>query len=146
MLKNSQVQCATGPNFFAVVNHFAIDPKKYDLPRIAPLLYMIEFTVQNLENPQSDPIGVYFYAGIRRYVWRDKFWSDYEIPVRCFMNKIAEKLRDCVEAAEAISLRKLLDIAKEYKTSYGPTSDDKVDNPSTQIKTFYRSIYEIPRG
>jgi hypothetical protein len=133
-----------GPNFFAVTTSIPIDAQEFDLPAVTATFYLVEFTVKNLENPNTDPIGAYFYAGIRRYLWRDKFWAEYEAPVSLLTEKVATKLRDCRDHEEAITLRRLLDLLKSYGRSTGLTDQDMVDN--TAKKVFQRVIYEIKEG
>lgn len=132
-----------GPNYFAVIDFVPISPEEFDLPRLGSTLYLVSFATRDLGNPETDPIGVYFYSGMRRFIWRDKFWSEYELPYRPVMERIAEKLRDCIDKDEAIRLRRWLDELKNYSKSQGPTGQDMIDNPLTQGKTFHRVIYEI---
>jgi hypothetical protein len=134
------------PNFYVVIDSIPIDAAIFKLPMITSTFYLVQFTVQNLENPTAEPIGVYSYAGIKRYVWRDRFWAEYDVSGSLLREEIATQLRDSRDRDEAITLRKLLDLLHDYSRSVGPTSQDTIDNPNSAAKTFYRIIYEIKKG
>jgi hypothetical protein len=77
---------------YALDDYFVIDPSNPNLPdllrkslRTCPLgdynrpITLIIFTTTELDNPISEPIGMYFKNGNRRYYWRDKHWAEYDI-------------------------------------------------------------------
>ncbi len=40
---------------------------------------MVEFTGEGIEVPYTELVGVVHYAGIRRYLWRDAWWTEYDL-------------------------------------------------------------------
>jgi hypothetical protein len=87
------------PTFFSFVDAAIIWTNLYDgLPfhEFGPKIYLIEFAAQALEDPKAEPIAVYHYAGIRRYFWRSRYWSEYDAH------------------APYLDYRKLLDMLKSY--------------------------------
>jgi hypothetical protein len=77
---------------YALDDYFVIDPSNPNLPDLLrkslrtcllgdynrPITLII-FTTTELDNPISEPIGMYFKNGNRRYYWRDKHWAEYDI-------------------------------------------------------------------
>ncbi len=133
------------PTFFSVVESFRVDSKYYGLPAISPTFYIVGFKVRNLEDPTIDPIGVYYYAGIRRYIWRDRFWSEYELPHRSTVERAALKLKDCGSQREAVNLRAFISLMHrihDYNIHYAiPDNNQGMINLKTHL--CLRVIYQI---
>jgi hypothetical protein len=133
-----------GPNFYAVTNCVALDPSEWGLPRVAKVLYILEFGTRDLANPDSDPIGMYSYAGMRRYFWRDKFWAEVELHTSHVLKQATHRLNECVVDGERDRLTGLIAVLKSYAFSYPPNGHiDTIDNPATAAKVFCRVVYEI---
>lgn len=75
--------------FFTVKFSEFLDKKIFDLPIDLVLLIIDENG--DLADPNSEPVCRYYYAGIKRYIWKDKTWSSYPVPRKIRDNKI---LRD----------------------------------------------------
>lgn len=41
--------------------------------------YFLAFMAGYVEDPKNEPVGVVHYAGIRRILWRDKLWTEYDV-------------------------------------------------------------------
>lgn len=125
------------PTYFAVYRVAVIDVIKFDLPRTCGLfLYLIEFSSKHLECPHSDPIGVYHYGGIRRFIWKNRFWNEICINHRDIANKAELMLADSMEQSNAKNLKVLLDMLELY--AFGDSCITNDDN-----KIFYRVIYRL---
>lgn len=64
--------------FYTVEFSKFLDQKEFDLP--IGLFLLVINQEGDLTNPKSDPICSYHFAGIQRYIWRDKTWSSYPKP------------------------------------------------------------------
>ncbi len=139
--------CNEQPQLFGVIEH--VEFPEMDLKGFAYLaslrggLQIVGFTVRNLADPSTEPIGLFYQGGTRRYIWRDKFWADYDVPCSPLMTAIALKLRDTQDEGTGLMLRRLLDILKHYKSDAGPTLEDRIDNPHSRERQFYRVLYEV---
>lgn len=131
------------PNFYAVLDYITLDPAEWGLPRVGTL-YLLQFTTRDLANPDADPIAMYFYAGMRRYVWQDKFWSEFEVHAAPLLKKVTERIGNRIE--EGGRLERLVDMLKHYKRSCSPTDQDTIDNPRTADIVFCRVLYQINPG
>lgn len=68
----------TDYKFFVVTRHLIID--NVSLPKsFRNNLYIVEFSNGNLEDPKSEPIGVYYKWGTRVFVWRDALFGEYNL-------------------------------------------------------------------
>lgn len=138
------------PSYFAFVDYSPIYTDLYDgLPRneFGKTIYLLEFTVANLDAPSSEPIGVYHYAGIRRYLWREKYWNEYNIDFRYFMDRTKELLQSESNSDKALEYRKLLGMLQNYASS-GVTHPNVATVVFGQAKDlnpqhFWRVVYKI---
>lgn len=132
-------------NFFALTAHISLNMNDFKMPKVGSSynIYIVEFQTANLENPTTEPIGVFFSRGMRRYLWRDRYWAEYAMPHRAVNEILAGLLRDCINKDEALRLRTWMGLINKYAGSVGPTNADMVDNPTSAGKVFYRAIYEI---
>ncbi len=64
--------------FYTVEYSQFLAQKEFDLP--IDLFLLVINQEGDLTNPKSDPICSYYFAGIQRYIWRDKTWSSYPKP------------------------------------------------------------------
>lgn len=58
-------------------------------------MWVVQFSRKNLEDPNSEPIGLHFYNGNRQYLWRDKVWIEYTIFWKGVRAKIQEVQQTC---------------------------------------------------
>lgn len=133
------------PHFYRVIDWVAIESEIYGLPKtsIGSRLYIIAFDVADIANPKVDPIGVFHYAGIRRFLWHEEFWSEYNLDHRAAMDQAALLLRNSRVDEEAIELRKILSFLQRYAASTAPNKDDHIDNNESMGKEFCRAMYRI---
>lgn len=120
------------PQFFAVINVMPISPVEYGLPAISKVLYLVELDRSDLGNPSSDPICIYYYAGMRRFLWRDKYWSEYDMPLsgtRIIIAELEKMLLNSIGEPNADQLSKWLSGLKGYHRS--------------NSRFLYRVLYEI---
>lgn len=107
------------PTYYAFLDYSPIYTALYDgLPRneMGEKIFILEFAHGELESPGQEPIGVYHYAGIRRYLWREQYWNEYNIDYRYFMDRTKELLQSEESVEKAKEYRKLLDMLKNYAT------------------------------
>lgn len=136
------------PNYYVLLDYAVIDTELFDLPMsIGQYLYLVQFQAAGLEYPQSEPIGVYHYAGIRRFIWRDKFYTEYALSYRTAMDRAAELISRTEIKADAVQYRKLLDLLQRYGTGAPPnfnsTYDEVLADPELRLQQYVRAIYEI---
>ena len=137
------------PNYFVLLDFAVIDTKLFNLPTalIGKYLYLVQFQAAGLEHPESEPIGVYHYAGIRRFIWKDKFYAEYGLGHRLMMDCAAKLLMETRDKDEALNYRKLLDFLKYYGTAPAPnidsTYDEILSNSELRVRKYIRAIYEI---
>jgi len=137
--RNSTTSNAWGEPTFFVVQEFAmINVVRFGLPSTyGSSVYLIQFQAKHLEYPASEPIGIYHYAGIRRFIWRDRFWNEVEIDYRDMMQKAAKLLTQPSDQSEAQNLRVLLSLLQLYRTASAPLS-----RPDEE-QMYCRAMYEI---
>lgn len=129
------------PQFFAVASYVRISDQVITLATPAGAeVYMVAFGPKDLESPGAEPIGVFAQYGTRKYVWRDRFWSEVEIHVSHILEKLAVRLREAETPRAAMDLRNLMDEVKLYSRSMGPVDGFGTVVPGT---VFRRMLYEI---
>lgn len=138
------------PNYFVLLGFATIDTRLFTgLPTssIGRILYMVEFQAAGIEVPTSEPIGVYHYAGIRRFMWRDRFFSEYNLDPRPVMERVSELITETVDKDTMLNYRKLLDMLKHYRKAPAPNFDSTYDrilsDPERGMVRFVRAIYVI---
>lgn len=50
-------------------------------PCLDTTVRLVKFTTQGVEDPRAELIGIYYYAGTRRYWWDDRAWIDIDINI-----------------------------------------------------------------
>lgn len=135
------------PQYFGVIDHVELPELEFPgfkyLANFHGGLHAVCFTVRNLENPTTIPIGLFYHNGSRRYVWRDRFWADVDLPCNPLVEAVTIKLKNIKDADRAMGLQRVLDILKVYKIDHGPTDEDHIDNPASRNRQFYRVLYEV---
>jgi hypothetical protein len=109
------------PNYFVLLDHILIDAKLFSaqLPSSRDL-YIIEFQAAGLEVPTSEPLCVYHYAGIRRFIWRDKVFSEYQLAVYPLIERAAILITETADRDMMLKYRRLLDMLKGYRRAPAP--------------------------
>lgn len=71
------------PTYYSVYNYISLSVDEFQLPRTYGLyVYLVEFGKRNLEIPGSEPLCMYHYAGVRKFIWRNQYWN--EVVLDCF--------------------------------------------------------------
>ena len=105
------------PIYFSFIDAAIIWTRLYDglpLYEFGPKIYLVEFAAQSLEDPKTEPIAIYYYAGIRRYFWRSKYWGEYDFHASYLEERTKELLRQERDRDKMLNFRKLLDMLKSY--------------------------------
>lgn len=81
--------------FYCVTGYLVIDTKKYKMPKsLGKSVCLIIFKRCGLEDPNCDPIGVYYDGGTRRYLWRKTVWNGIDYDMNNII-KSAISFNDC---------------------------------------------------
>lgn len=68
---------------------------RFNIPKsIKSDLHVVEFADGNLEDPKSDPIGVYSKWGTRRFIWRDTIFLEYNLDANRMIKQINESITE----------------------------------------------------
>lgn len=100
-----------GENFeaFVVSESYRLDADLFDLPKISKNIYIVNFrAAEGLEEPNTDVIGVYSYAGMKRYIWRDMLWQEYNADLDLIKSKLFDLIRDSRESGQVSNVRNLI--------------------------------------
>jgi|3_EtaG_2_1085321.scaffolds.fasta_scaffold01479_5 hypothetical protein len=138
------------PSYFVFVDFSPISTSLYEgLPRneFGKFICLLVFQDTDLEDPEQEPIGVYHYAGIRRYLWREQYWNEYNIDVRYFMDRTKELLQIADSKEEAMEHRKLLGMLLAMRSVDGntPARHESGFGASKIVESnkYYRVVYRI---
>ena len=137
------------PNYFVLLDFAVIDTELFGLSTatIGKHLYLVRFQAAGIEHPKSEPFGVYHYAGIRRFIWREHFYTEYALDYRLAMERAAVLITETRTKEEALKYRKLLDFLKYYGQAPAPNFDSTYDkilsDPELRLRKYIRAIYEI---
>jgi hypothetical protein len=138
------------PSYFAFVDHSPIHTKFYEgLPQneFGGTIFLLEFAEGDLNTPVKEPIGVYHYAGIRRYLWRENYWNEYNIDTRYFMDRTKELLQNETDPTKALEYRKLLGMLQSYASAaviYPQRLGSLLWKPKKRkARHYWRVVYKI---
>jgi len=131
------------PIFYTVKDFIAIPTSKFQLPHTyGKFVYLIQFSEGHLDYPGSDIIAVYHYAGIRRFMWNDRFWNEVELNYREIENKISDLFLNCHNPIEINNYNKLSELLILYNTLSSPDGVRK-SSILNQNQWFCRAMYLI---
>ena len=83
------------PTYYSVYNYVSLSVDEFKLPRTyGSYVYLVEFGKKNLEIPDSDPLCMYYYAGVRKFIWRNQYWNEVILDWCELYKKIVE-IDDC---------------------------------------------------
>jgi len=80
--------------------------------------------ISDLADPNIEPVGVYHYAGIRRYLWRNSFWSETDWDRRRVKERTMELLRIRSSIKESMAHRRILELINVATTCGAPSPTD----------------------
>jgi hypothetical protein len=107
------------PIFFKVLGYRQI-PK----PIVGRSCVALQFEQQELANPEGDLVGIAFWAGRRRYLWADKWWSEYPLESRVVIERL-QKLMSKAPDKEFDDLIDILEWVHRYQKSPPPETEYK---------------------
>ena len=138
------------PSYFVLLRHVRLDTRLFTgFPKssIGNFLYLVEFQAAGIELPSSEPIGICYYAGIRRFIWRDKMYSECDLDHRTAKTRVSELIIETKSKESEEYCRKILDLLKCYSQAPAPninsTSDLALSDPDMRSQRFVRAIYLI---
>ena len=133
------------PNFFVLLNHVKLDTRLF--AGLPASLFLVEFQASGIEMPSSEPLGVYYYAGIRPFIWKDRFYSAYNLDYRATIRRVSELIIETRTKEAMTQCHKMLNLLKHYGTAPPPnfdsTHDKTLSDPERNLQKFVRAIYEI---
>jgi hypothetical protein len=115
------------PVFYRYYEHQVLKADKFGFrDTIGSDVYLIVFgpDVEDIANPDIEPIGVYHYAGIRRYLWRNAYWSETDWSRRRVKEQAAELLRHPGSKEEGVALRRILELIRIASKCGAPSPTD----------------------
>lgn len=123
----------TDPIFFTVSRVAVIDNHRLGVQgAFSNTTFLVEFCDRDIEDPNSDPIGVYYYNGSRRFIWKDRFWSEVNIDRNVLLHNLAlSKYRPNDE------------LLRELLQKYSVTYREIINRSEGNISTFCRAIYRV---
>lgn len=86
-----------------------------------------------LIDPNTDVVGVAFWAGRRRYAWKEKWWSEYPLESKILIKRLKKRM----DSASGEELQQLIDVLcfiEEYRTSPPPETIYKEDGQRLNAK------------
>lgn len=139
------------PSYFVLLRHVRLDTRLFTAItarcRFSNFLYLVEFQAAGIELPSSEPIGICYYAGNRRFIWRDKMYSECDLHHRAMKTRISELITETKSEESEKYWRKVLDLLKFYSKAPAPninsTSDLALSDPDMRSQKFVRAIYLI---
>lgn len=126
------------PEYYRIIFDYKLPKDLFDLPHDVAVVC---FTNGDLAEPAAEPICIYHYAGIRRYLWADKSWSEYSISWDRIRKTAAEILTTTNDLEDALACQKILDLANNQQNFRAPNIGDNRDDSEPML--FVRTIYEI---
>ena len=79
---------------FGVIGSMRIDCKKYKTDRLNAPMYFVRFKRADLSDPNIDPIGMFYYAGTRRYLWNEAYWNEAAVDYRLIGRLVSKEISD----------------------------------------------------
>lgn len=67
-------------NYYVVEEICFLSNEKLRINEYFTQIVLIKISMNNVENPTIEPIGIFNHYGSRCYIWRDKFWMEYNLP------------------------------------------------------------------
>ncbi len=139
------------PRYYAYRSHHVIDTKLFGIPFQERYIVIIEFDItSDVADPKVEPILIYSYAGMRRYLWRNIYWGEVDLPASLLRERIGELLAQCRDKQEALQLRQLADIINLVQNSPAPHPDDtkefKLDPMQKLIQAAFHNTFGDTRA
>lgn len=107
------------PIFFKVLDFMELQKS-----HIGRYLIALQFEQQELADPSGDLVGIAFWAGRRRYLWANKWWSEYPLESRLEIERLKRRMSAAPDQEFEI-LIKVLEWVYKYQESRPPEMDYK---------------------
>lgn len=108
------------PEYFRVLQYAILEGRLFELPYD---VYLVRMDRSYVESPKSQPICAFHYAGIRRYLWHDHYWSECSVNDRRIIQTCAKLLTEPIDPARAKACRSILDLIHWYREVWPAASD-----------------------
>lgn len=122
-------------------------------------VYLINFKIVDLHDPNIEPVGMFFESGVRKYVWRDEYWAEVDVS-RTYLSRVVDLYHKCHQGIEILtkeielpqakfkgkteadlgSLQKTAQLLELYFSSCPPMGRTP---ESSQYRSYTRAIYSI---
>lgn len=126
------------PEYYRFLASYVLDKKLFGLPYTITIL---KFTNDDLADPKSEPVCLYTYAGISRYLWSGRTWSEVLCDWPRVQRKARELLLDTSDQKEIETYKQIIDLSLVHNTFPDPSICENLDNSAKRI--FVRSVYQI---
>ena len=121
---------------YGVIGSVRIDCKKYKTDRLKAPMYFVRFKRADLSDPCIDPIGMFYYAGTRRYLWNEAYWNEAAVDYRLIGRLVSKEISDIKDKLEVNncqsrmngyenrleSLNSIAIFNSDYEKSHAPVS------------------------
>ncbi len=123
------------PVYFTVLAFSRICVSKFKLPKTyGDAIYIVEFRLAGLEHPLAEPIGMFQYAGIWRYIWNNHYWNEIDIDYSNLISKTLSFLSsDHVKFADYRLLLRLLRLYGSAQSPHGVVLPSRGGNGICQL-------------
>ena len=96
----------------------------------------------DLVDPNVEPVGIYHYAGTRRYLWRDLCWNEADWNRRIVQDNIAKLIKNCNDQ-ELVSYQKTLALIRLAYRSGAPSPTDDHPPLNDPLSIAMKNIFNI---
>lgn len=94
--------------WFSVDANYVVDARLLGVPIAIDKIVLVSYSDSLDAHPDRDPIGVFNYAGSKRFLWRDNYWSVYDLDIRAAFHKL--RTTGATTLATQQEINKLMDI------------------------------------
>lgn len=129
-------------NYFTVVK--CVQLRSFGCPgfermdKIEGGVKLVKFVGHSIDDPDLDPIGLFYEDGIRLYLWREKIWADFDLPSSPFLSALNRRIKELRGNDSIIELETATEMVDVFSSHVDP-ADHRSAVP------FYRVIYQINR-
>ena len=137
------------PTFYRYFEHQVLDAARFGLHAD---IYLLVFgpDTDALSDPNVEPVGIYHHAGVRKYIWRNVFWSETDWDRRAVSARLDVLIRKAsFEGSEAsyeqiLWLRHVRELIAVAVRSGAPSPTDGRPPLQDPISSVIKSIFKIP--
>lgn len=85
--------------FFTVIESVLFQPSMYGI-KFGQDIFLVHFTDQDISDPNNEIIGIYYEHGIRRYLWNDKIYVEYSLPLSRMLPGVTDDVASMLKILE----------------------------------------------